>query len=147
MGLNNLGNLDDLRGSDLNGPNYSSQESGGAPEQQNDDAAPLQGEASLSQQTGPAAPDATSGSGLLFQNSFSLDGTFASLTSIEQAAYKVDCQQAENNLSGEFTNSLTANVDFETVNVPPNPDGSGFGGLNQASAYRAVSLSSYFSAL
>jgi hypothetical protein len=59
MGLNNLGNLDDLRGGDLNGPNYSSQESSAAPEQQNDEAAPLQGEASLSQQTGPAAQDIT----------------------------------------------------------------------------------------
>src|ERR1700722_9429559 len=52
MGLNNLGNLDDLRGGDLKGSNYSSQESSGAPEQQNDDAASLQGEASLSQKTG-----------------------------------------------------------------------------------------------
>jgi probable HAF family extracellular repeat protein len=87
------------------------------------------------------------GSGLVFQNSFSLDGSFASLTSTEQAAYEADIRQAELDLSGEFTNSLTANVDFEAPDVPPNPDGSGFNAANQSSFDVTVSLSAYLNAL
>ena len=84
--------------------------------------------------------------GLVFQDSYGLDGTFASLTANEQAALEVDVQQAENDLSAEFTNSITAKVDVEAINVPL-VDGSGFIASNAASAYRAVTLSTYFAAL
>jgi probable HAF family extracellular repeat protein len=86
------------------------------------------------------------GSGLAFDNSFGLDGTFASLTSSEQAAFETDIEQAESDLSSEFTNSVTLNVDFEAANVPL-VDGSGFIASNAASTDVAVSLSSYFNAL
>lgn len=66
-----------------------------------------------------------SGSGLAFQDSYGLDGTFASLTSSEQAALETDVQQAESDLSSEFTNSVTLNIDVEAANVPL-VDGSGF---------------------
>ena len=88
------------------------------------------------------APD----SGLAFQDSYGLDGTFASLTSSEQAALETDVQQAESDLSSEFTNSVTLNIDVEAVNVPL-VDGSGFIASNAASTDVAVSLSSYFIAL
>jgi len=87
-----------------------------------------------------------SGSGLSFQNTFGADGTFASLSAAEQAALKVDLQQAELDLSSEFSNSLIANIDFEAVNVAP-VGGLGFLAANAASADRVVSVSSYFSAL
>ena len=103
------------------------------------------GATSAFQQTSVAPPSATSrlssltsqsvqapGSGLVFQNSYSLDGTFASLTSSEQAAYETDIQQAELDLSGEFTNTFTVNVDVEAVNVTQ--AGGTFNALNEASA-------------
>jgi hypothetical protein len=74
------------------------------------------------------APD----SGLAFQDSYGLDGTFASLMSSEQAALETDVQQAESDLSSEFTNSVTLNIDVEAVNVPL-VDGSGFIASNAAS--------------
>jgi hypothetical protein len=83
------------------------------------------------------------GSGLVFENSFSLDGTFAALTSSEQAALETDVQQAEQDLSREFTNSVTVNVDFEAVSV----GGAAFVALNSASAEVLVNYASYVTAL
>src|SRR4051812_32465637 len=88
-----------------------------------------------------------SGNGLVFQTSYSLDGTFASLTLSEQAALKTDVQQAEYDLSSVFSNSAILKVDIEAVNVPARPDGSNFIGSNEASSDVTVSLSSYFTAL
>jgi hypothetical protein len=86
------------------------------------------------------------GSGLVFQDGYGLDGTFASLTSSEQAALETDVQQAESDLSSEFTNSVTLNVDVEAVDVAL-VNGRGFIASNAGSDYRAVTLSSYFNAL
>jgi hypothetical protein len=86
------------------------------------------------------------GSGLVFQDSYGLDGGFASLTSSEQAALETDVQQAESDLASEFTNSVTLSIDVEAVDVPP-ANGTGFIASNAASDYRAVTLSSYFGAL
>lgn len=86
------------------------------------------------------------GRGLIFQNSFNFDGSFASLTSSEQTAYATDIERAEYDLSSEFTNSVTINVDFEADDVP-RVDGSGFIALNEASTFEAVTSSSYFNAL
>jgi hypothetical protein len=82
-------------------------------------------------------------SGLVFQNNFGLDGSFNTLTSSEQAAFEVDARQAEADLSGQFVNSLTANVDFEVVSDSQD----GFNAANQASADELVSFTSYVNAL
>jgi hypothetical protein len=86
------------------------------------------------------------GSGLIFQNSYNFDGTFASLTSSEQPAYATDIKRAEYDLSSEFTDSVTINVDFEADDVPL-VDGGGFIALNEASTFEAMTSSSYFNAL
>ena len=86
------------------------------------------------------------GSGLVFQNSFGLDGTFSSLTAIEQAAIQTDVQQAETDLSRVFGNTLTTNIDFEAVNVPTTGSGA-FIATNQASFFYVASYTDYLSAL
>jgi hypothetical protein len=86
------------------------------------------------------------GGGLVFQDSYGVDGTFASLTSSEQAAVETDVQQAESDLSSEFTNAVSLSIDVEAVDVPL-ANGSGFIASNAASAYQAVTLPSYFNAL
>ena len=86
------------------------------------------------------------GGGLAFQNSYGLDSTFNTLTPTEQAAFQADILQAEANLSRQFTNSLTANVDFEAVNIAQ-AEGGDFNAANQASAYEIVSYPLYLGAL
>ena len=75
------------------------------------------------------------GSGLVFQDGYGSDGTFASLTSSEQAALETDVQQAESDLSSEFTNSVTLNVDVEAVDVAL-VNGRGFIASNAAAERR-----------
>jgi probable HAF family extracellular repeat protein len=81
--------------------------------------------------------------GLVFQNSFGLDGTFNSLTASEQTAFVADIQQAEADLSAEFSNTLTGKVDFEVVSDASAP----FNAANQASAQDFVFFSAYANAL
>jgi hypothetical protein len=88
------------------------------------------------------AANASSG-GLAFQNNLGLDGTFATLTQTEQDALQTDVQQAEADLSAQFTNTFTANVDFEVVNDSQD----GFNAANQASAYVIVPFATYADAL
>ena len=89
------------------------------------------------------------GSGLVFQDSYDLDKTFESshLTPAEIADYETDIDQAEEDLSSEFTNSVTINVDVEAVNVPPNADGFGFNLGNVASEFKEVTYATYLQGL
>ena|GEM_PF-2658858 len=87
-----------------------------------------------------------SGSGLVFQNSFSLDGTFSSLTANEQSAIQTDVEQAETNLSRQFGNTLTANIDFEVVNDSTIGSGA-FIATNQATFFYNVTYANYLGAL
>ena len=124
--MNNLGNLDDLRGGDLNGPNYSSQESSGAPEQQNDDAAPLQGEASLPQQTGPAAQDITTDLGeaaaaassvLVSAGGIAINLLFDAAAMAAPQAFRTAIEQAATQLSQAILDKITVNLNIDYSGV------------------------------
>ena len=96
--------------------------------------------------TAPAtAAEATGAgaSGLTFTNSYSLDGTFSTLTAAERNALETDLLTAEANYSSLFTNSVNIKFDLEAVNQPS----AGFLATNEASAFVYVTLSQYFTAL